>query len=186
MTIADYDFTGLPTLETSRLRLEPQGAGHFDGLWAGVNDPETLRLTGTHARFTEEQIRAWLDTVATADDRADWAVVRRDTSQYLGEVVLNDLDRDNSSMGYRIALSGPGAIGQGYGTEAGRAVVAHAFESIGLHRVALEVYAFNPRAVRSYRTVGFREEGRMRDGLHWDGEWVDALMMSILSTDPRG
>nr|WP_241743213.1 GNAT family protein [Arthrobacter bussei] len=99
---------------------------------------------------------------------------------------MNDLDRDNASMGYRIALSGPGAIGQGYGTEAGRAVVAHAFESIGLHRFALEVYAFNPRAVRSYRTIGFREEGRMRDGLHWDGEWVDALMMSILSTDPRG
>ncbi|WP_104180271.1 GNAT family N-acetyltransferase [Arthrobacter sp. B0490] len=186
MTIADYDFTSLPTLETPRLRLEPQGAEHLDGLWASVNDVETLRLTGTHARFSKEQIRAWLRTVAAAEDRADWAVVRRDTGQYLGEIVLNDLARNNASMGYRIGLSGPGALGQGYGTEAGRAVIAHAFDVIGLHRVALEVYAFNPRAVQSYRKIGFVEEGRMRDALHWDGEWVDALMMSILSTDLRG
>jgi RimJ/RimL family protein N-acetyltransferase len=185
MTISEYDFTRLPTLETPRLRLEPQGADHLEGLWASVNDQETLRLTGTHARFTQEQIRGWLDTVSAADGRADWAVVLRDTGQYLGEVVLNDLDRDNASMGYRIGLSGPGALGQGYGTEAGRAVIDHAFEVIGLHRVALEVYTFNPRAVQSYRKIGFVEEGRMRDALHWDGEWVDALMMSILSTDPR-
>lgn len=182
---ADYDFTHLPVLETERLRLEPQGIEHFDGVWANVHDPESQRLTGTHAEFTEEQIRGWLEKLPGTDDRADWAVIRRDTGQYLGEVVLNDLDDDNWSMGYRIGLSGEGALGQGYGTEAGRAVVAHAFDAIGVHRVELEVYAFNPRAVRSYEKIGFVEEGRMRDALRWDGEWVDAVMMSILSTDPR-
>ncbi|MHA7181586.1 GNAT family N-acetyltransferase [Arthrobacter sp. MDB2-24] len=182
---ADYDFTRLPMIETPRLRLEPQGPEHFDGVWSNVNDPESQRLTGTHAQFTRDQIRAWLEKVPESEDRADWAVVRRNTGQYLGEVVLNDLDEANASMGYRIALSGDGATGNGYGTEAGRVVIAHAFDLIGLHRVGLEVYAFNQRAIQSYRKIGFVEEGTMRDALHWNGEWVDAVMMSILSTDPR-
>ncbi|BBE23729.1 N-acetyltransferase [Arthrobacter sp. MN05-02] len=183
--VVDYDFTSLPAIDTPRLRLEPQGIEHFAGVWSNVHDPEARRLTGTHTEFTEDQIRAWLEKLPTYDDRADWAVIERDTGRYLGEVVLNDLDEDNSSMGYRIGLSGEGVLGRGFGTEAGRAVIAHAFDSLGLHRIGLEVYAFNPRAMRSYEKIGFVAEGRMRDALRWNGEWFDAIIMSILSTDPR-
>ena len=50
----------------------------------------------------------------------------------------------------------------------------------------LEVYAFNARARRVYEKVGFRYEGTKRDALCWVGGWVDAPVMSLLSTDPRG
>ena len=56
---------------------------------------------------------------------------------------------------------------------------------IGLHRVQLDVYAFNPRALRSYEKAGFVVEGRQRDTLFWDGEWTDSILMSVLNTDPR-
>lgn len=179
-----YDFTDVATLTTPRLRLEPLGPQHFDPTWAGLDDPEGRRLTGTHATFTQTQIRDWLASLPGRDDRADWAVVRTEDDRQLGEVVLNDLDADNASMGFRIALGGD-VVGQGYGTEAARAVVAHGLEVIGLHRIELEVYAFNPRALRSYVKVGFVEEGRRRDALRWDGEWVDAITMAILATDSR-
>lgn len=61
----------------------------------------------------------------------------------------------------------------------------HAFDGIGLHRVSLDVFAFNPRAERSYEKAGFRHEGRQRDTLFWDGEWVDSILMAALSTDER-
>src|SRR3972149_5337062 len=49
-----------------------------------------------------------------------------------------------------------------------------AFYQLGLDRVALAVFEFNPRAIRSYEKAGFRMEGRLRDtilrdGRHWDG-----------------
>ena len=179
-----YDFTHAATLSTSRLRLRPLGPGHFDATWAGLDDPEGRRLTGTTATFTRPQIRDWLADLPGRDDRADWAVVRAEDGRQLGEVVLNDLDTDNASMGFRISLS-TDVVGLGYGTEAARAVVAHGFEEIGLHRIELEVYAFNPRALRSYAKVGFVEEGRRRDALWWEGEWFDAITMAMLATDPR-
>ncbi|MFP5316417.1 MAG: GNAT family N-acetyltransferase, partial [Actinomycetes bacterium] len=85
----------------------------------------------------------------------------------------------------RIALNADARFGQGYGTEATRAVVGHAFDIIGVHRISLEVYAFNPRAQRVYQKVGFQVEGRLRDALHWNGEWIDAVVMGMLKTDPR-
>jgi len=57
------------------------------------------------------------------------------------------------------------ARGQGLGAEALRVVLAHAFGPLGLHRVSLEVYDFNERAIHVYEKVGFRHEGRMRDAL---------------------
>ena len=65
-------------------------------------------------------------------------------------------------------------------TEATRLVLGHAFEELGLHRVSLEVFAFNPRAQRAYEKVGFVTEGVRRDALRFDGEWVDSVLMSVL------
>jgi len=54
------------------------------------------------------------------------------------------------------------------------------------HRVSLEVFDFNARAIRAYEKVGFRQEGRMRDALWWDGAPHDTLLMAVLATDWKG
>ncbi len=174
----------VPTLRTSRLVLVPLGPEHLEGVWAALGDEESNRLTGTHATFTREQVAAHLERVGAADDRADWAITSSDDGTYLGEVVLNELDDENACMNVRIALV-PGAPGRGYGTEAMTAVLDHAFGAVGLHRVELSVYAFNPRAQRSYEKAGFVVEGRQRHTLLWDGTWHDSVLMAVLATDPR-
>ncbi|AXB43477.1 GNAT family N-acetyltransferase [Amycolatopsis albispora] len=156
----------------------------LDGAWAVLQDPETRRLTGTHGVFTREQVHDYLKGRPGAHDRADYAVVRNTDGVYLGEVVLMDLDEDNRSMDFRIALGGH-AFGRGYGTEATRLLVAFGLDVVGLHRIGLEVYDFNPRARRVYEKCGFVAEGVLRDALHWDGEWHDAVQMSVLESDPR-
>lgn len=175
-----------PELRTERLRLTQLGPEQFDAANAGLNDDdESRKLTGTHAAFTDDQVRNWLTKLPGAEDRADWAIVRTADNKVIGEVVLNDLDADNQSMNYRISLYGSAFYGQGYGTEAGRAVINFGLGVLGLHRISLGVYDFNPRAQASYAKLGFVLEGRHRHALHWDGEWHDELIMSILATDPR-
>lgn len=62
-------------------------------------------------------------------------------------------------------------------------IVQFGFETLGLHRIELEVFAFNPRARHVYETAGFVYEGTRRDALLWEGQWVDAHLMAVLSTD---
>ena len=177
------DLASKPTIEGERVILRPVSVDDVPGLMDLLADPEGNRLTGTHAEFTEEQARRWYATRGAQPDRLDLAIVERSSGEYAGEVVLNDLDRDNRSVGFRIGLRSA-FQDRGLGSEATRLIVEHAF-GIGLHRVQLEVYAFNPRAQHVYQRAGFVVEGRRRDALLWDGGWVDAITMSVLSTDPR-
>jgi len=48
------------------------------------------------------------------------------------------------------------------------------------------VFDFNARAIRAYEKVEFRQEGRMRDALWWDGAPHDTLLMAVLATDWKG
>ncbi|WP_245557942.1 GNAT family N-acetyltransferase [Deinococcus apachensis] len=172
-------------MTTARLRLVPLNIEHLEHVMDGLRHEVFMRLTGTHGKFTRDDVARFLGRVVESDDRADWAILRTSDGTYLGEVVLNALDQNNSSMSFRIALNDPAQVGQGYGIEATRAAVQYGFGMVGLHRISLGVYAFNPRARHVYEKCGFVHEGIERDALYWQGEWVDQHRMSILSTDPR-
>lgn len=177
-------FAGKPTLVGDLVLLRPVTAGDVPGLLELLGDPEVRRLTGMPGtEFPEEPARTWYSTRGEHDDRVDLAVVERASGEYVGEVVLNELNAGNRSCGFRICLIGARAFGRGFGTEATRLVLAHAFDTVGVHRVELEVYAFNPRARHVYEKVGFVHEGTKRQALLWDGEWVDAHLMAMLASD---
>ncbi len=156
-----------------------------------LQDPEALKLTGScHGPddmpdwddAAEAGFWKWYGTRNDQTDRLDLAVVDKASGQCVGEVVLNDWNDGNQSCSFRTIL-GPRGRDRGLGTEATSMIVGYGFEKLGLHRIALEVYAFNPRARHVYERVGFVAEGILRDALRWDGEWIDATVMSILAPE---
>lgn len=179
---AALSFAHKPTLVGERVLLRPVDAADAPHLLRMLQDPEARRLTGSHRQFDLDELTRWYASRAEHADRLDLAIVERVTGEYVGEVVLGDLDPENRSCFFRISLVGPHAFGRGFGTEATRLILRHAF-AVGVHRVELEVYDFNPRARHVYEKVGFRHEGVKRQALHWDGDWVDAHVMSILAPE---
>jgi RimJ/RimL family protein N-acetyltransferase len=181
------DFTVKPTLIGEKVVLRPFVADDVAALRVLLNDRELLRLTGSaHDRAAEpapadperdEQFRRWRNA---QPDRLDLAVADRATGHCVGEAVLNEWDAANRSCNFRIALAAAGRD-RGLGTEAVRIVVGYGFEQLALHRISLEVYAFNPRARHVYEKAGFVAEGVMREALRFGDGWVDATVMSILS-----
>jgi RimJ/RimL family protein N-acetyltransferase len=181
--VADFGYK--PTLTGERAVLRPLSEDDFGALRAAYDDPEVLRLTGSHAEITDERAREWLRTRNDQTDRLDLAIVDKASGACVGEAVLNEWDPPNRSCSFRI-LIGPGGRGRGLGTEATRLIVGYGFEQLALHRISLWVYAFNPRARHVYEKAGFVTEGVMRDSLFWDGEWVDAYLMAVLATEWTG
>lgn len=179
------DFAHKPTIVGERILLRPIVADDATAMLADVVDDEGRRLTGTHATFAPDDIRRWTASRADTVDRIDLAVVERTTQRWLGEVVVMDWNPDNRSCGFRIALAAH-SRNQGFGTEATRLIVDYVFDEIddpAVNRIELEVYAFNPRAISVYERVGFVREGVLREALHWNGEYVDAIVMSIVRSD---
>ncbi|MFD7158544.1 GNAT family N-acetyltransferase [Kribbella sp. NPDC059898] len=176
------DFAYKPTLTGGLVVLRPMDEGDYDALSAAMDDPDVTRFTGSHGEITEERAREWMRTRKDQTDRLDLTIVDKASGVAVGEAVLNQWDPDNESCSFRI-LIGPAGQNRGLGSEATRLIVGYGIEELGLHRISLGVYAFNPRAQRAYEKAGFKREGVLRDALRWDGEWVDEIVMSVLATE---
>ncbi|CAM2011148.1 GNAT family N-acetyltransferase [Acanthopleuribacter pedis] len=169
-------------LENTRLLLRPITTADAPAMAASLADPEVRRLTGTHAHFSPEQIETYCANIGADPNRLDLAIVdKRQPNRVVGEISLLDIDRTNRNAHLRIALYGKSLFGKGYGTEASRLLIQHAFDHEGLHRIDLEVFSFNTRAVALYRKLGFVQEGVKRQALFWDGAFHDVLLMARLA-----
>ncbi|KAG2065602.1 acyl-CoA N-acyltransferase [Suillus decipiens] len=71
--------------------------------------------------------------------------------------------------------------GKGYGTEATRFTVDHAFRALGVQCVSLNVLEGNEAAIVVYKKCsGFKEEDGKRRTNWNDGHWEDSLSMGVL------
>jgi RimJ/RimL family protein N-acetyltransferase len=185
-------FAVKPTLAGRLVVLRPFRAGDLPAMQEVMLDPEARILTGSvhdaaqaWAPLPLEEAalaRDWLLSRNGQPDRLDLAVTGQADGGCVGEAVLNDWDPGNESCNFRIFL-GPLGRNRGFGTEATRLIVGYGFERLGLHRISLEVYAFNPRARRVYEKIGFRAEGVLRESLRYNGQWIDATVMSVLAAE---
>src|SRR5262245_21348178 len=148
------------------------------------SDPEVVRLTRYQdGPMRRDEIERFFAARALGPDSLAMAIHVRDGDRLIGMCALSQLDADNGSALFHITIGEKDAWGRGYGSEATRLMIDHAFTGLGLHRIALTVFAFNERAIRSYRRVGFVVEGRAREAIWREGRWWDEISMSILDSD---
>lgn len=177
------DFSTKPVLTGERTVLRPFTEADAEVMAAIIEDPEVLRFTDESSEeFPLERLRSWYGSRSDQNDRLDLAVTDRASGELVGEVVLYEWDAKARSCIFR-TLIGPRGRNRGLGTEATRLIVGHGFEQLGLHRIQLEAYGHNPRALRVYEKVGFVVEGVRREADLRDGQWVDWVVMAILEDE---
>lgn len=159
---------------------------NLDAFRRWYRDAEVARL----ARYQDgamsvEEIDRFFQARAMGPESMTMAIHERATDRLIGTCAFSQLDGDNGSVLYHITIGEKDAWGRGYGTEATRLMVEHAFGKLGLHRVALSVFEFNERAIRAYASCGFAVEGRAREAIWRDGRWWDEVSMSILEPEWR-
>ncbi|MER7563493.1 GNAT family protein [Streptomyces sp. NPDC097941] len=177
------DFSVKPVLTGDRTVLRPFTEADAEVMGEIIDDPEVRRFTGAPAQEpTPEGLRSWYGSRSEQSDRLDLAVTDRATGELVGEVVLYEWDPAARSCTFRTFI-GPRGRGRGLGTEATRLIVGHGFEQLGLHRIELEVYRHNHRALRVYEKAGFTVEGVRREADLRDGEWVDWVVMGLLDRE---
>ena len=77
----------------------------------------------------------------------------------------------------------PDFRGRRIADEAARQLQRHLLYDLGFHRLQLECYGFNERAIRHAERSGFVREGVKRKAYLRHGEWVDGIMFGLLKED---
>ena len=112
------------------------------------------------------------------------AVLVVDEGALAGTVGFHRIDRANltTSIGYWLAAP---YEGRGLMTAAVGALLTHAFEVWGLHRVELRIAPANERSRALAARLGFTEEGVMRGAERFGDDHRDLIMHSLLAPEWR-
>jgi RimJ/RimL family protein N-acetyltransferase len=149
------------------------------------NDPKVIEHLGANFLFIGPEVDArWYEGYLNGRDRAvRLAILGPGGERPIGCVSLTDIHRINRAAEFSILIGEPDYWSRGIGTAATRAMLAHAFDDLNLHRVYLTVLADNPRAMRVYEKAGFRTEGRQREAVFKCGRYQDLVLMGLLEPE---
>jgi RimJ/RimL family protein N-acetyltransferase len=129
---------------------------------------------------------AGLDRLAPGTPGAwfQFAVSLASTGILLGDVALrtSQIDVGEAELGFTFASAHQG---QGYATEAVRAVVQYAFGQLAMHRVFSRTDARNLRAQRLLERTGFRQEDELRESMWFKGAWATDILYAQLQSQWR-
>ena len=77
----------------------------------------------------------------------------------------------------------PDFRGRKVGDNAARLFQRHLLDDLDFHRVQMEIYGFNVRAMAHAERAGFTREGVRRKAYWRDGEWVDGVLFGLVAED---
>ncbi len=174
-------------LETSRLTLRPFVEADFGALHAMRSDPEVARYLYREPLSEDETRDLLTKKIATPTwaREGDWlsaAVVVRASGATVGDLVLywvSERDR-TAEVGF---VFDPRHQGNGFATEATRALVDWVFTSAGFHRVIGRTEARNGASARVLEKLGMRLEARLVENEWIKGEWQSELVYAVLDRE---
>jgi RimJ/RimL family protein N-acetyltransferase len=173
-------------LKGTRVTLRALERADLEGMWRSVNDLEVELLGGGFAPRPHSfaEIEAEFDRNLEDRSRVEFAIEA--DGKVIGFCGLRDIDTTARSCAFGITIFERDYWGRAYGREAIELLLEYCFHHRNFNRVWLDVLDDNERALRSYRAVGFIEEGRLRQDAWNDGRYKDSIVMGLLRDEWLG
>jgi RimJ/RimL family protein N-acetyltransferase len=148
-----------PTLRTARLMLRPFTPADTDAVFALGSNPHVLRY--------------W--------DAPPWRE-RNQAERFIEKSGQLEQDGSGARIGYCYSDT---VWGQGYATEAAKAVLRWAFDTLDLNRVQAEADTRNLASARVLEKLGFVLEGTLREDCVVNGDVSDSWVYGLLRREWR-
>jgi diamine N-acetyltransferase len=161
----------LPTSDASILR--PATVEDIPAIMAFERIPEFHAMVGTWSA------EGYLRALNNPDVRC--FVVAESDDEPAGFATLRGIQSPHQNIELkRFVIARPG---EGLGQRTLHALMTHVFQHLRAHRLWLDVFVTNPRAIHVYRKAGFQEDGVFREAICRDGEFHTLLLFSILDRE---
>lgn len=180
-------------VRTARLQVRPMTAADIDVMWEWRRLPEVNRWLGLAPDTIEAFRERYLDPDRLAAMHLIELVADDGGATPIGDVMIRigdgwaQLEVADQAKSVEAELGwvlDPAHTGQGYATEAIRAVIDTCFGPLGLRRVHAGCFADNEPSWHLMERLGMRrEEFSRKTALHRSGEWLDGLNYGILAEE---
>jgi len=177
-----------PTLHTPRLRLRPFSEADTDTIFELQSNARVLRYWDSPPWTERGQAVRFISVCRQMEQEGSGvrlAIERLDDQAFIGWCSLSKWNPDyrSAKVGYCLAEA---AWGKGFATEAARALLQWAFDTLDLNRVQSEADTRNTASGRVLEKLGFLREGTLREDCIVDGEVSDTWVYGLLRREWQG
>jgi RimJ/RimL family protein N-acetyltransferase len=178
-------------IKTERLLIRPlDPATDVDDVFAYQSRPDVCRYIPYPPRTREQVAERLADPERTHanlekdGDVISLAVELCETGRVIGDVVViwNSVEHQCAEIGY---VFNPDVHGNGYATEACRALLALAFDELKFRRVIARIDARNEPSAAVLRRIGMRQEAYLVENEWFKDEWTDEIDFALLASEWR-
>ena len=170
-------------LETERLLMRDFVESDWEAVLAYQSDPLFLQFyhwTERNEAGVRNFVQMFIDHQKQRPRRKfQLALVLKSENRLIGNcgIRVNDPEMREANIGYELDSR---YWGQGYATEAARAILRFGFETLGIHRIWAQTIAENVGSARVLEKIGMRLEDRLPQKEFIKGRWRDHLLYAIL------
>ncbi len=171
-------------LEGKITNLRPLDISDLERVYKWINDREVTRYLAARYPLSRKDEMNWLENSPpnSFSEGVRLAIETKD-GQHIGGINLHRLNPEDRKAGLGIMIGEKDHWSNGYGTDAVLTLLKLAFDEMNLHRVWLQAFPDNERAIACYLKCGFREEGRLRQEVFQDGRYYDVIVMGVLKDE---
>jgi ribosomal-protein-alanine N-acetyltransferase len=178
----------IPTLKTDRLSIRPFNLDDAKEVQRQAGHPDVAATTGTIPHpYLDGMAEQWISGHAKAFEAGmgtEWAMTLADSGKLIGCIGLMGISKTHqrAEIGYWV---GTDFWGQGFCTEATKAVVKYAFEQLNLNKITSRHMHVNPASGKVMQKAGMQQEGILRKDFFKNGQFADMVVYGILKDSYR-
>lgn len=176
----------MSALEAEGLRLRPATPADLAYLVGLAAEPDVAPFLAAVSPWDEDETRAAIEAQAAAPADQGRLVVEQhgaDGWRPVGALAFSVQNRRSRIAQLHGVMVDPAARGRGLAERATRMLAEHLVRELDYHRVQLEVYGYNERALRLFERAGFVREGTKRKAYWRDGSWHDGVTFGLVAED---
>lgn len=165
--------------------IRPAGPADLDFVVELVNCEEVEPFLGLRRARDRTSIRAEIERMQAEPDAFGRLIIEADGERagLLGYKCVNPIHRIAEIEALAVH---PDFRGRGIAGEAVRLLQRLLIFELGYHRLELECYSFNERAIRHAERAGFIREGVKRKAYWRNDQWVDGVLYGLVAEDLEG
>jgi len=134
--------------------------------------------------FTEKDEKDWFKKMSAFENNYEFVIENIENNEIIGICGFNEIDFKNSNTIIGIFIKKE-MQNKGYGKLALKILINFAFDELNLNKIKLNVFSFNPNAIKLYEKLGFKTEGILKNELFRFGKYHNVINMAILKKDTK-
>ena len=169
-------------LSGKKITLSSVEEENLEQLRAWRNRPDLRKYFREYKEISRIMQVQWFSKINNDLNQVNFEIHDKETSKLIGHCGLYYINWIHRHAEFGIYIGDDTFRKGGYGSDALRTLIKYGFNDLNLNKIWCEVYSNND-AIDTYRHIGFKKEGTLRQTYFSEGKFWDADILSMLKEE---